>query len=163
MILTDKIDAFFLVSGASEGFTELNSFDGALLDAGIGNTNLVKMSSIVPPGCIKIDPHTLKPGSLVPVAYAHITSDVPGELISAAVAVAMPEDENLPGLIMEYSARGRKDTIENIVRNMVEEGFKMRGWKMKSIDSVSVEFEVKRIATAFAAVVLTNREMTNAR
>ena len=38
------------VSGASEGYTPLNAFDGALLAAGVGNTNLVKMSSIVPPG-----------------------------------------------------------------------------------------------------------------
>jgi len=38
------------VTGSSEGYTPLNAFDGALLAAGIGNTNLVKMSSIVPPG-----------------------------------------------------------------------------------------------------------------
>jgi len=42
---------FFMATGSSEGYTELNSFDGALLNAGIGNTNLVKMSSIVPPHC----------------------------------------------------------------------------------------------------------------
>ena len=42
---------YFLVSGASEGFTSLNAFDGALLSAGIGDTNIVKMSSIVPPRC----------------------------------------------------------------------------------------------------------------
>ncbi len=159
MILTDKeINAFFLVSGASEGMTPLNSFDGALLDSGIGNTNLVRMSSIVPPRCVMIKPHPLKPGSLIPVAYAHITSDVSGELISAAVAVAMPKGKDLPGLIMEYSARGRKDTIEKIVRKMVEEGFKMRKWEIDFIESISVEFEVDRVATAFAAVVLTNKD-----
>ena len=40
---------YFLVSGASDGYMPLNAFDGALLQAGIGNTNLVRMSSIVPP------------------------------------------------------------------------------------------------------------------
>ncbi|RTZ61607.1 MAG: pyruvoyl-dependent arginine decarboxylase, partial [Gammaproteobacteria bacterium] len=37
--------SYSFASGASEGFTPLNAFDGALLDAGVGNTNLVKMSS----------------------------------------------------------------------------------------------------------------------
>ena len=102
---------YFLVSGASEGYTPLNAFDGALIQAGIGNTNIVKMSSIVPPHCKRISPIALPPGALVPAAYTSITSDVPGEIISAGVAVALPEDENQNGLIMEYSAKGerRKD------------------------------------------------------
>ena len=99
---------YFLVSGASEGYTPLNAFDGALLQAGIGNTNIVKMSSIVPPHCQLIAPIALPPGALVPTAYASITSDVPGEIISAGVAVALPEDENQNGLIMEYSAKGEQ-------------------------------------------------------
>jgi arginine decarboxylase len=71
---------YFLVSGASEGYTPLNAFDGALLQAGIGNTNLVRMSSIVPPHCQEISPIPLPLGALVPVAYASITSDEPGQM-----------------------------------------------------------------------------------
>jgi arginine decarboxylase len=93
---------YFLTCGASDGYTSLNAFDGALLHAGIGNTNIVKMSSIVPPRCTLVDPVALPPGALVPAAYAAITSDVPGEIISAGVALALPEDENQNGLIMEY-------------------------------------------------------------
>ncbi len=47
---------FFLVSGSSEGFSLLNAFDGALLASGVGDTNLVKLSSILPPGCKEIKP-----------------------------------------------------------------------------------------------------------
>ena len=145
---------YFLVSGASEGFTPLNAFDGALLQAGIGNTNIVKMSSIVPPHCIRIAPIALPPGSLVPAAYASITSNVPGEIISAGVAVALPEDENQNGLIMEYSARGERHKIEEIVRNMATEGMKLRGWKIRDLQTMVSEYQVKRVGAALAAVVL---------
>jgi arginine decarboxylase len=145
---------YFLVSGASDGYTPLNAFDAALLQAGIGNTNIVKMSSIVPPHCQRISPIALPPGALVPAAYACITSDVPGEIISAGVAIALPEDENQNGLIMEYSAKGERRTIEETVRNMAVEGMKLRGWKIKDLQTVVSEYRVKRVGATLAAVVL---------
>ncbi len=154
MVIFKTPTKYFLVSGASDGYTPLNAFDGALLQAGIGNTNLVKMSSIVPPHCRLISPIALPPGALVPTAYASITSDVPEEIISAGVAVALPEAENKNGLIMEYSAKGERNKIEEIVRNMAEEGMKLRGWKIKDLSSVAVEYKVRKIGAVLAAVVL---------
>jgi arginine decarboxylase len=145
---------YFLTSGASDGYTPLNAFDGALLQAGIGNTNIVKMSSIVPPHCKLVAPIPLPPGALVPAAYAALTSDVPGEIISAGVAVALPEDENQNGLIMEYSAKGEQRKIEEIVRNMAIEGMKVRGWKIKDLKSIAIEHKIKKIGAVLAAVVL---------
>ena len=145
---------YFLVSGASEGFTPLNAFDGALIQAGIGNTNIVKMSSILPPHCQQVSPLALPPGALVPAAYAAITSDVAGEIVSAGVAVALPEDENQNGLIMEYSAKGERLKIEEMVRNMAVEGMKLRGWKIKDLKSIAIEYRIKKIGAALAAVVL---------
>jgi arginine decarboxylase len=148
----------FFTCGSSEGFTQLNSFDGALLAARIGNTNLVKMSSIVPPKSKLVELHSLPQGALVPVAYASISSDMPGEVISAGVAAAYPTDESHAGLIMEYSSRGHKEDIEAIVRRMAEEGLKMRGLEVKEIRSISVQHKVEKIGTAFAAVVLWDEE-----
>jgi len=145
---------YFLSSGVSEGYTPLNAFDGALLQAGIGNTNIVKMSSIVPPHCKLVAPIALPPGALVPAAYAAITSDVPGEIISAGVAIALPEDENQNGLIMEYSAKGERHKIEEIVRNMALEGMKLRGWEIKGLKSIAIEHKIAKIGAALAAVVL---------
>lgn len=149
---------FCLVAGSSEGLTELNAFDGALLAAGIGNTNLVKMSSILPPHCQRVEtisvPDDIPYGALVPVAYSYKGSDIPGAIISASVAVALPEDENKPGLIMEYSTPGRKDMAEKIVRRMAENGMKKRGEKIREILSISSQIEVERIGASFAAVVL---------
>ena len=145
---------YFLVAGSSEGYTELNSFDGALLNANIGNTNLIKVSSILPPNCEFIEPVPLPYGAIVPIAYASITSQLEGEVISAAVAVAIPEDNEKPGLIMEYSSRGRHKDIEEIVRNMAKKGMELRGEKLKEIKSISIEHRVSHIGTAFAGVVL---------
>ncbi len=149
---------YFLVSGASEGFTPLNAFDAALLGAGIGDTNLVKMSSIVPPRCELIAPVPLPAGSLVPTAYASITSDIPGEIIASAVAVALPENPRYPGLIMEYSGRGPKAEIEETVRQMAIEGMKLRGRVIKELNSVAVEHRVKKVGATLAAVVLWEKE-----
>jgi arginine decarboxylase len=144
----------FYVSGTSEGYTMLNAFDGALLNAGIGNTNLVKMSSIVPPYCRLVDRIDLPQGALVPIAYASIAQAEPGVTISAAVAVAYPEDESQAGLIMEYSAPARKDIVEKHVRAMAEKGLEKRHLKIKEIKTVAIQTTVESIGAAFAAVVL---------
>ncbi len=145
---------YFLTAGDSEGFTTLNAFDGALLRAGIGNTNLVRMSSICPPRARQVDSVALPQGALVPVAYASITSAEPGEVISAGVAIALPEDEDHAGLIMEYSAKAPRVDVEHMVRRMAEEGMKMRGKPIKQIKSSVVEHKVVSCGCAFAAVVL---------
>ncbi len=146
------------VTGASEGFTPLNAFDGALLDAGIGNTNLVKMSSIVPPRsrAVAIDQLSIPPGSLVPTAYAAMESDIPGSIICAAIAAGWSDNPEHPGLIMEYHAQGHQEDAEAIVRSMTEAGLKARGWKLERIDSVSIQHRVEKIGAVFAGVVLWN-------
>jgi len=145
---------YFLVSGSSEGFMPLNAFDGSLLASGIGNCNLVKMSSIIPPNCQRIEPVTIPYGALVPVAYASKISQVPGEIISAAVAAAFPVDESKPALIMEYSGAGHQEEVEQIVINMAEVGLKTRGEDVKEIVSICGTHQVDHTGAAFAGVVL---------
>src|SRR5262249_1172367 len=79
-------------AGNSEGATPPNAFDNALLAAGIGNINLVRVSSILPPGVELVSLPRIKPGAIVPTAYSAMTSEVPGEVIAAAVGWARPED-----------------------------------------------------------------------
>jgi arginine decarboxylase len=147
---------FFLASGSSEGFSLLNAFDGALLASGVGDTNLVRMSSILPPGCKELKPAPLPmpQGALVPVAYASLTSDVPGEVISAAVAIGIPKDPDKAGLIMEYSARAEEKVVLEQVRKMAEKGMEVRNRPIREIKSISATFKVVTIGAVFAAVVL---------
>ncbi len=147
---------FFLASGASEGFSLLNAFDGALLASGVGDTNLVRMSSILPPHCeeLKPAPLPLPQGALVPTAYASHRSDVPGEIISAAVAIGIPKDASLAGLIMEYSASAEEGVVVEQVKKMVEKGMETRKREIKEIVSISATLKVVSIGAVFAAVVL---------
>lgn len=151
-------DAYFFVQGAAEGYMPLNAFDGALLASGIGNTNLLKMSSIVPPGAKRIQPVSIPYGALVPVAYASITSAVKGQTVSAAVAAAFPSDTTMPGLIMEYSATGLPDEIESICCDMAIHGLKARGLEIGRLESTSISHQVENVGAAFAAVVLWSKE-----
>ena len=147
-------DKYFFAKGAAEGLTKLNSFDQALIQAGIGDTNLIRLSSIVPPACQEIEPVRLPGGAFIPTAYASLTSDKPGEIISAAVAIGIPEDDSLPGLIMEYSAPKDAENVELYARNMVIEGFRYRNRKLKEIKSTVVSATVENITTVFAGIVL---------
>jgi arginine decarboxylase len=95
---------FFLTAAASEGETELTAFDRALLKARVGNTNLLRVSSILPPGCV-YDPELVIPeGSLLPIAYGSIVCEEPGTRIAAAVSVGIKKDSF--GVIMEFSGKG---------------------------------------------------------
>lgn len=146
---------FFLTAGRGEGTSPLNAFDAALLDAGIGDTNLVRLSSILPPSATEITPVEFPKGSFVPLAYGQITSSGPGTIISASVAVGVPEDPLAAGLIMECARIGDSQECEDAVKNMVVEGMeKLRGNRIKDLKVISATTIVKRSAAVFAAVVL---------
>ena len=153
-----KVTKAAATAGHAEGSTPLNAFDNALLAAGIGNVNLVKISSIIPPDVDIVDLPRIKPGILVPTAYACVTSQVPGEVISAAVGYALPEDRTKAGIIMEHQDRVPKDTSERMIRQMLEEAFRVRGEKIREIKVVSSEHRVERLGCALAAVTLLSEE-----
>ncbi|HIE09103.1 MAG TPA: pyruvoyl-dependent arginine decarboxylase, partial [Armatimonadetes bacterium] len=97
-----------LVVGAAEGGTELNAFDNALLAAGIGDVNLVKVSSIIPPGVELVDQlNPLPRGAFVPVVYASLVSREPGRRIAVAVGVGRAADGF--GVVMEAEGEGREE------------------------------------------------------
>lgn len=143
---------FKIVAGSSEGKTILNSFDNALLQAGIGNVNLLRVSSILPPSS-EYDPElSLPPGSLVPTAYGYVISEKKGERIAACVGVGFSEDTF--GVIMEYAAKGTKEQAEEKIREMLKNAFETRGMPMVDIMLASTEHVVEDIGCAFAAVAL---------
>ncbi len=146
---------YTIKAASAEGFSELNAFDIALLKSGVGNTNLVKMSSILPPNCKKQDKIELPLGSLVPVAYASLTSSKRGQRIAAAVAIGIPKDKNKNGLIMEFENYDiTKEQAEEHVRKMAEWGMKYRGYEIDRIESIAIDHVVVEHGAVFACVVL---------
>ncbi len=149
-------NAYCLVKGASEGPTRLNAFDNALLNAGVGDTNLMRVSSILPPGAQQrsIKEFNLPKGGLIPLAYATIDSTTPGSYISSAVAVGIPEDETEPGVIMEFEDHSKLEDVEKVVRQMVVDAFEYRKRALKEIKYMGIEHKVEACGSTFAAVVL---------
>ena len=141
-------------AGSAEGSTALNAFDNALLAAGIGNINLVRISSILPPGVDLVPLPRIKPGAIVPTAYAAQTSEVPGEVIAAAVGWARPEDPERNGVIMEFHDKATREEAERMVVQMLEEAFRVRGQSIRDFRVVAVEHRVERTGCALAAVTL---------
>ncbi|WP_297461070.1 arginine decarboxylase, pyruvoyl-dependent [Thermococcus sp.] len=145
----------FIGAASAEGSTPLNAFDNALLKLGIGNVNLVRLSSVIPAHIEWMDEvHDVPIGMLLPTVYAHIESDEPGTTISAALGVGIREN-NEGGLIYEYSGHCTKKEAEEMVRKMVEEGFRQRGWKLAEFRVASASITVRdRPAAALAVVVM---------
>jgi arginine decarboxylase len=154
MRMTKRITMAAATVGHAEGGTPLNAFDNALLAAGIGNINLIKVSSIVPPEVSIIELPKIKPGALIPTAYAAMTSNVPGQTIAAAVGYALPDDPAKPGVIMEFHDITTREVAERAIRAMLEEAFQVRGEPIRDLQVFAVEHTVERAGCALAAVTL---------
>lgn len=144
---------FFVTAASAEGKSKLTAFDNALLKARIGNVNLLRVSSILPPGCQEEPDLVLTPGSLVPTAFGYIVSDVPGETIAASVGVGI-NSSNSFGVIMEFSGKCGKEEAERNINSMLQEAFETRGLELKTIKIASTEHRVDKIGCALAAVPL---------
>ena len=141
-------------TGNAEGSTPLNAFDNALLAAGVGNVNLVKVSSIFPPAAEVVSLPRIKPGAIVPAAYAAVTSEVPGEVVAAAVGWALPDDPAKNGIIMEFHDKATREEAERMIVQMLQEAFRTRGWRIAQMKVAAVEHRVERTGCALAAVTL---------
>ncbi len=144
---------YTLVAGTGEGATTLNAFDQALLDSGLGNLNLLKVSSILPPRVQFHEALSIPPGTLTPTAYGSICSTKPGEIISAAVGVGILEGDSF-GVIMECSAHSSKADIEAKITEMVNNAVKIRNLTVREIKICAIEHRVRCCGCAFAGVAL---------
>jgi len=148
-----KPEKFVIVAAAAEGGHSLTAFDSALLKAGIGNINLVRLSSILPAACREekedID---FPPGAFVPTAYGAICSEKEGELISAAVGVGFTPDSF--GVIMEHAGTCTAEESRTKVEEMIKEAFHNRKLELRDVQFKSVEHRVKKNGAAIAAVAL---------
>jgi len=156
--MTKRVTMAAATAGHAEGGTPLNAFDNALLAAGIGNINLIKVSSILPPEVPVIELPKIKLGALIPTAYAAMTSEVPGETVAAAVGYAVPDDPAKNGVIMEFHGHGTREQAERTIEAMLEEAFRVRGEPIREMKVFAVEHTVERAGCALAAITLLAEE-----
>ena len=103
----------FFTKGVGKHREKLTSFELALRAAGIAACNLVRVSSIFPPGC-RILPRRqgmrrLKPGQVTFVVMSETATREPHRLIAATVGVAIPRDKELFGYLSEHHSFGENE------------------------------------------------------
>lgn len=151
--MISRPERYMIVAAAAEGNHALTAFDSALLKAGIGNVNLVRLSSILPPVC-KEEKNGINfpPGAFVPTAYGSTSSEEKGETIAAAVGIGL--SENSFGVIMEHAGRCSAEKAEEKVRDMIREAFANRNLELNETKVKSVEHTVEKAGSVIAAVAL---------
>lgn len=96
---------YFLTKGVGTHEKELRAKGNALREAGVETCNLVKISSIIPPGCKRISKEEgcalLKKGQIAFAVIAMSQTNEPGQMISAAIGLAQPKDEKMHGYLAE--------------------------------------------------------------
>ena len=105
----------FFTKGTGIHKDKLASFELALRQAGIEKSNLVSVSSILPPQCKTVSKKEglafLKPGQITFCVMARNDTNEPGRLISAAVGVAVPKDRRHYGYLSEHHAYGENRKV----------------------------------------------------
>ena len=97
-------------------------------DAGIAQCNLVRVSSIYPPGCRiisrKVGLGELVPGQITYCVMADTRTDEPSRMVSAGIGLAIPKKKDHFGYISEHHGFGmteRKtaDLVEDMAASML--------------------------------------------
>jgi arginine decarboxylase len=118
-------------SGTGVGLTRLAAFDAALIMAGVGNFNLIRLSSVIPPGSkiLEVDAAQQLPGEhgdRLYCVYAEAYATSPLEQAWAGIAWSRREDGSGHGLFVEH--HGMSETaVEHDLRLSLAEMSRTRG------------------------------------
>lgn len=140
-----------ITSGAAEGPSRLNAFDNALLKAGIGDVNLIKVSSIIPANTPLVELPKLTPGEMINCILSTVCSNKKGDFISAAIAVANSNDF---GCVVEHSGINKDPhEIRASAMEMVKYMLKIRNKEIKDLLVEETNHEVENWGAAVAALI----------
>jgi len=118
----------FFTRGVGKHHHPLESFEAALRDAGVALCNLVKVSSIYPPGCKIISRRAglakLVPGQITYCVLAETRTNEPNRLVSAGIGLAVPAKGDQYGYISEHHGYGltklkTADFVEDMAASML--------------------------------------------
>ena len=119
--------------GVGEGNTEISAFDSALLDAGINNYNLIKLSSVIPPESIvkvkKINFNLGKPGERLYVVISERGEKTKGKEAWAGLGWVLGKN-NKTGVFVESQASSSKK-LENLIEKTLKDLKKNRNLREK--------------------------------
>jgi arginine decarboxylase len=123
---------FFVTSGCAMSMvSDLNAFDKALIEAGIGEQNLVSVSSVLPIGAKQVPLRFLPMGAVTHCVLAQMRGGE-GEMISAGIAYGHRSDEK-GGYVAEGHLHGTKKALREVLAWKMEEMSKLRNIEFKKI------------------------------
>ena len=103
----------FLTKGVGRHREKLQSFEMALRHARIANFNLVRVSSILPPGCRVISRSlgvtNLRPGQIVYCVLSENATNEPNRLIAASIGLSTPKNPDSHGYLSEHHSFGQNE------------------------------------------------------
>lgn len=144
---------YSIKTGKASAKNELNSLDKAFLAAGIGDYNIIEISSILPKDCKYKEKLTQKPpGTLLPCVISSYTSSKKNRLISSAITVGETEE----GLKVVSEANGalNKQESERRSENRAVKMIKNRKMNVRELITNSVEEKVKDTTSVVTAAVV---------
>lgn len=150
---------YFITKGLGESnVSYINAFDEALMDAGISEVNLVKVSSILPENCTEItNEPKLVIGEIVHCVLARIDGKC-GDTISAGIAcVHGKKNGKKYGLVMEAEGFVDKNRLKKELEKRVKSMTKLRNFKVSKANIVIETTPRIRRKYASAVVVLVYR------
>ncbi|MFC8799262.1 pyruvoyl-dependent arginine decarboxylase [Promicromonospora sp. NPDC057138] len=109
--------------GTGTGRTTLAAFDAALAAAGVNDYNLVRLSSIIPPGSqvLEVDgPEQLQGdhGDLLYCVYARAHVSLPGHEAWTGIAWSRRDDGSGAGLFVEHDGPSREQVATDLTHSL---------------------------------------------
>lgn len=108
--------------GKGEGPTELASFDRALYDAGVGNYNLIELSSVIPKSSEivvkKIDWNQKEHGYKLYVVLSKSIEKTPGKEAWAGLGWITQKNNKGNGLFVEHESSSKEELNELIDKSL---------------------------------------------
>jgi arginine decarboxylase len=116
---------YFVTSGCAISMvSDLNAFDQGLIAAGIGEQNLVSVSSVIPIGAKQVPIRELPMGAVTHCVLAQMRGGE-GEMISAGIAYGHRADGQ-GGYVAEGHLHGTKKALREVLAWKMEEMAKLR-------------------------------------
>jgi arginine decarboxylase len=123
---------FFVTSGKGiNKVSELNAFDLAVLQAGIGEQNLVSVSSVLPVGIRQVERTPMERGAITHAVLARMGGGE-GEVISAGIAYGFRTDGE-GGYVAEGHIHGTQKSLKEFLKWRMEEIAHFRGVELRRI------------------------------
>ena len=147
---------FFVThSSAVSKTSDLNAFDKALIKAGIGEQNLVSVSSVIPIGAEEVEPCEMSMGAVTHCVLAQMRG-TEGETIAAGIAYARRKDGK-GGYVAEGHIHGSGESLREILSCKMEEMAEIRNLEFEEIHFAIEELKIPmdNYGCSVAALVFT--------